>query len=253
VARALRAGLTEAAVRKAQETERARDMMLGMLSHDLRNPLGTIVLAAEVLKIGDPEPTRVTRASARIAASSDRMRRMIEQLLDFTRARAGTLELSPVAFDLVTLCRELIEEIKGAHPGTRVEAELPASCALVGDPDRIAQVVSNLLGNARHHGDPTRAIRLSLRCSEDQVALVVHNHGQPIPPERLSTIFDPFKRGLVDLRVRKKDAGLGLGLFIVRRLVELHGGQVEITSSAEEGTACTVRLPRPAQGEAPTP
>jgi two-component system, chemotaxis family, sensor kinase Cph1 len=253
VARALRAGLTEATVRKAQETERARDMMLGMLSHDLRNPLGTIVLAAEVLKIGDPEPTRVTRASARIAASSDRMRRMIEQLLDFTRARAGTLELSPVAFDLVTLCRELIEEIKGAHPGTRVEAELPASCALVGDPDRIAQVVSNLLGNARHHGDPTRAIRLSLRCSEDQVALVVHNHGQPIPPERLSTIFDPFKRGLVDLRVRKKDAGLGLGLFIVRRLVELHGGQVEITSSAEEGTACTVRLPRPAQGEAPTP
>jgi two-component system, chemotaxis family, sensor kinase Cph1 len=122
VARALRAGLTEAAVRKAQETERARDMMLGRLSHDLRNPLGTIVLAAEVLKIGDHEPTRVTRASARIAASSDRMRRMIEQLLDFTRARAGSLELSSVAFDLVTLCRELIEEIEGAHPGARVEA-----------------------------------------------------------------------------------------------------------------------------------
>ncbi len=250
VARALRAGLTDAAVRKAHEAERARDMMLGMVSHDLRNPLGAISLAAEVLKIGGSEPTRVTRESARIAASSDRMRRMIEQLLDFTRARAGSLELHPVAFDLVALCRELIEEIEGAHPGARVVAELPARCPFVGDPDRIAQVVSNLLGNARHHGDPTQPIRLSLRCADEHVEIAIQNHGTPIPADRLASIYDPFKRATGDARARKQ-SGLGLGLFIVRRLVELHRGHVELTSSPERGTVCTVRLPRPTEGGTP--
>ncbi len=231
-------------MRKAHEAERARDMMLGMVSHDLRNPLGAITLAAEVLKIGGGEPTRVTRESARIAASSDRMRRMIEQLLDFTRARAGSLELYPVTFDLVAPCRELIEEIEGAHPGTRVVAELPAECSFVGDPDRIAQVISNLLGNARHHGDPTHPIRLALRCGQEDVAVTIQNQGAPIPSERLASIFDPFKRATAEGRARKQ-SGLGLGLFIVRRLVELHRGQVELTSSPEEGTVCTIRLPRP--------
>jgi len=243
-ARALRAGLTDAAVRKAHEAERARDMMLGMVSHDLRNPLGAISLAAEVLKIGGSEPTRVTRESARIAASSDRMRRMIEQLLDFTRARSGSLELVPVAFDLVVLCRELIEEIEGAHPGTRVVTELPGTCPFVGDPDRIAQVLSNLLGNARHHGDPAQPIEMSLRCGDRHVDLAIRNRGAPIPPDRLAAIFDPFKRGHAEPRGRKQ-SGLGLGLFIVRRLVELHRGQVEVTSSLEDGTVVTVRLPRP--------
>lgn len=252
-ARALRAGMSDAAVRKAHETERARDMMLGMVSHDLRNPLGAISLAAQVLKIGALESTSVTRESARIAASSDRMHRMIEQLLDFTRVRAGSLELSPVRFDLVLLCRQLIEEIEGAHPGTRVIADLPAQCPFVGDPDRIAQVLSNLLGNARHHGDPAQPIELSLRCAADEVELVIRNQGEPIAADRLAAIFEPFKRMSRDAP-RRKQAGLGLGLFIVRRLVELHRGRVELTSSREGGTVCAVHLPRadaPAQDRAP--
>ena len=238
----LRARLMEVLVRRAREAERSRDMLLGMVSHDLRNPLGAISLAAHVLNAGDAEQGLVTRTSARIAASSDRMRRMIEQLLDYTRTKSGTLTLEPVPIDLVTLCRQLVEETEAAHPGFRIVPSMPDRCSFVGDPDRIAQIVSNLLGNARHHGDTSRPVCLTLRCSPAGVELEVQNHGKPIPPDRLETIFEPFKRDSKDAR-SSRHSGLGLGLFIVRRLVDLHHGEVRMTSTAEEGTICRVTLP----------
>ena len=238
----LRARLMEVLVRRAREAERSRDMLLGMVSHDLRNPLGAISLAARVLNAGEAEQGMVTRTSARIAASSDRMRRMIEQLLDYTRTKSGTLSVEPTQIDLVTLCRQLVEETEAAHPGFHVVSEMPESCPFEGDPDRIAQIVSNLLGNARHHGDTSRPVRLTLRCSPGGVELEVQNHGKVIPPERLETIFEPFKRDTKDAR-SSRHSGLGLGLFIVKRLVDLHHGQVRMTSTAEEGTICTVTLP----------
>jgi len=248
----LRARLMEVLVRRAREADRSRDMLLGIVSHDLRNPLGAISLAAHVLNAGEAEQGLVTRTSARIAASSDRMRRMIEQLLDYTRTKAGTLVLDPVPIDLVTLCRQLVEETEAAHPGFRVAASMPATCPFVGDPDRLAQIVSNLLGNARHHGDTSRPVRLTLRSSPAGVELEVQNHGKPIPPERLETIFEPFKRDTNDAR-SSRHSGLGLGLFIVRRLVDLHQGHVRTTSTAEEGTVCTVTLPVVDRGAAPHP
>jgi len=238
----LRARLMEVLVRRAREADRSRDMLLGMVSHDLRNPLGAISLAAHVLNVGEAEQGLVTRTSARIAASSDRMRRMIEQLLDYTRTKAGTLVLEPVPIDLVTLCRQLVEETEAAHPGFRLVASMPETCPFVGDPDRIAQIVSNLLGNARHHGDTSRPVRLTLRRSPAGVELEVQNQGKPIPPARLETIFEPFKRDTNDAR-SSRHSGLGLGLFIVRRLVDLHRGQVRMTSTVDEGTVCTVTLP----------
>ena len=238
----LRARLMEVLVRRARDAERSRDMLLGMVSHDLRNPLGAITLAARVLNASEAEQGMVTRTSARIAASSDRMRRMIEQLLDYTRTKAGTLSVDPAQIDLVTLCRQLVEETEAAHPGFHVAAALPDQCTFMGDPDRIAQIVSNLLGNARHHGDTSRPVRLTLRCAPGGVELEVQNHGKPIPAERLETIFEPFKRDTKDAR-SSRHSGLGLGLFIVRRLVDLHHGQVRMTSTAEEGTTCTVTLP----------
>lgn len=238
----LRARLMEVLVRRARDAERSRDMLLGMVSHDLRNPLGAISLAARVLTASEAEQGMVTRTSARIAASSDRMRRMIEQLLDYTRTKSGTLSVEPAQIDLVTLCRQLVEETEAAHPGFRLEASMPEACPFLGDPDRIAQIVSNLLGNARHHGDTSRPVRLALRCSPAGVELEVQNHGKPIPHERLDTIFEPFKRDTKDAR-SSRHSGLGLGLFIVKRLVDLHQGQVRMTSTAEEGTICTVTLP----------
>lgn len=238
----LRARLMEVLVRRSRDAERSRDMLLGMVSHDLRNPLGAISLGARLLNAGEPEQGVVNRTSARIAASSDRMRRMIEQLLDYTRTKSGTLKVEPVPIDMVTLCRQLMEETEAAHPGFRLVGTLPEKCQFVGDPDRIAQIVSNLLGNARHHGDTSQPVRFTLRCTPEGVEMEVQNHGKPIPPERLATIFEPFKRDTIDAR-SSRHSGLGLGLFIVKRLVDLHQGRVRMTSTAEEGTICTVTLP----------
>lgn len=246
-ARALRAAIGEVMVRKAHEADQARDMLLGMVSHDLRNPLGAISLAAELLRSEETEHARVTRSAARIAASSDRMRRMIEQLLDYTRAQAGSLQISPVEHDLVLLCKQLVEEVEAAHPGSRIETDLPEHCLFKGDPDRIAQVISNLLGNARHHGDPMHPITLSLHCTERGVTIEVRNRGPIIAPERLATIFEPFKRERQGGSA--KHAGLGLGLFIVKRLVQMHAGEVVIRSD-EQGTVCSVVFPRGSRSHA---
>jgi light-regulated signal transduction histidine kinase (bacteriophytochrome) len=239
----LRSRLVDVLLRKTMEAERAREMLLGMVSHDLRNPLGAISLAAQVLEMKPAEQAVVTRTSARIAASSDRMRRMIEQLLDYTRTKSGSLRVEPAEMDLVALCRYLAEEIEGAHPGFHVTLELPDACRFVGDRDRIAQVISNLLGNARHHGDPAQPTVLTLTCTDAEIVIGVRNQGPPIPPEQLPLIFEPFKREPKDARTRR-NAGLGLGLFIVKELVTLHRGTVTIASSSAEGTVCTVRLPR---------
>jgi signal transduction histidine kinase len=143
---------------------------------------------------------------------------------------------------LVVLARHLVEEVEAAHPGTRIELDVPETCRMSCDPDRMAQVISNLLGNARHHGDASRPIQLRLRCEPRQTTLRVRNYGTPIPSEKLAHIFEPFKRGDAP-KPSTKSNGLGLGLFIVKEFVALHGGDVVITSTAEEGTVCTVTLP----------
>jgi two-component system, chemotaxis family, sensor kinase Cph1 len=246
-ARDLRRALADFTIRKGREAENARDMLIGIVSHDLRAPLGAISLAAQLLKLEQGEPGSVTRASARIASSSDRMRRMIEQLLDYTRAKAGSLELRPRDIDLVQLCRQIAEETADVQPGVNIQLDLPAACRYRCDPDRMAQVIANLLSNSSHHGDPGQPVSLVMRCRDQDVQIQVANRGQPIPADRLPGIFEPFKRGPDGAR-SSRHAGLGLGLFIVKRLVEMHAGQVGITSSLDAGTVCTVTLPRQPAG-----
>jgi chemotaxis family two-component system sensor kinase Cph1 len=192
-ARELRAGLVDVAIRKAREAEQSRDMLLGMVSHDLRNPLGAISLTAGMLKASGTESAKMTHAFARIAASSDRMKRMIEQLLDYTRARSGSLSMDAQDFDLVILCHQLMEEIEAAHPGSRVELDLPDACAFYGDPGRIAQIISNLLGNARHHGDPAKRLAEGVRIpngspgpDDYRVAHLVYTAGEELPIKPLA-------------------------------------------------------------------
>jgi len=256
-AREVRGAIGDVLIRKAHEADQTRDMLLGMVSHDLRNPLGAIHLAAQMLQMGEPEQARVTRATARIAASSDRMRRMIEQLLDYTRVQSNSLELLPVEIDLVVLCTQLAEEVEAAHPGSKIKTAFPEKCKFEGDPDRIAQVISNLLGNARHHGDPAHPIDFALRCTDEEVSVEIRNRGVPIPADRLATVFEPFKRAREAAQQQRtptstRSAGLGLGLFIVKQIVELHHGTIRLTSSEADGTVCVVTLPRQRGAQAAT-
>jgi PAS domain S-box-containing protein len=222
---------------------RERELFLGMLGHDLRNPLGAIVASAGTLSMHDGLDERARRMVARIGNSSSRMARLVEQILDFASVRAGggiPVVRRPV--DIAAVCDEVIDELRTAHPDRRIEARCLGDGSGVWDPDRLSQVFSNLVGNALAHGDPHEPIRVLVTQQNGQVMVRVHNMGPPIPADTIPTLFDPFRRA----RDSKRTAvpGLGLGLYITREIVRAHGGTIDVRSSRDAGTTFCVRLPR---------
>jgi signal transduction histidine kinase len=189
----------------------------------------------------------------RILESGERMTRLIDQLLDFTRARmGGGFQLAPREVDLAEICRQALDELAAAHPDWRLKLELRGDSAGVWDPDRLLQVVSNLAANAGQHGAAGGEIRITLDGAErDLVTLEVHNAGR-IPDAILARLFSPFQG------TREHGAsGLGLGTYITREIVRSHGGSLDVASSDAAGTTFKVRLPRhtalPAAIDAPAP
>ncbi len=223
--------------------EELREMLHGVLGHDLRNPLNVVVTGSHLLQTYPDLPPGAVRTISRIVSSGKRMQRMIEQLLDLTRARsAGGIPVSPVATpaSLPALVRALLEESKTTHPRCHIELQVSGNCMAAIDRDRFEQVVSNLLGNALAHGDTERPIRVSLNEQGDTVELCFHNYGRPIPPERIGKIFSPFERG-----ADKRSAdGLGLGLFIAASIVKAHGGEITVHSNETDGTRFVVTVPK---------
>lgn len=224
------------------------EMFMGMLGHDLRNPLGAIRMSAELLAMSDDAQAR-SKSASRILSSSRRMERMVDQLLDLTRIRlAGGMLVEPRRLDLRELCSRTIDELTAANPDATVRMEVSGDVTGEWDGDRLLQVVSNLLGNAIQHADGDAEVTLRLAGDGDEVRLSTHNPGA-IPAELLPVIFDPF-RGSQQTGNRQ---GLGLGLFISKYIVEAHGGTIEVESSSERGTTFTARLPRRAGGVAQGP
>jgi PAS domain S-box-containing protein len=217
--------------------------LIGIVSHDLRNPLSAIGLAVSVL-LQRGLDARQARHALRIQRSAERATRMIRDLLDFTRARQGAgIPVYPKPVDLHEVVHAVVDEVHAAAPERRIDAEYTGSGAGTWDPDRLAQVLSNLLGNALQYSPPDTGVRVVSRGEEHGVVLEVHNQGTPIPPEQQPRIFEPLERGLE----QPEDRGgrsIGLGLYIVRSIVHAHGGTVEVRSTATEGTTFTVRLPR---------
>ena len=222
------------------QTDRFRDQFIGILSHDLRTPLGAITTGAALLALPEDNPARRARAASRILHSAQRMERMIADLLDLTRARlGGTIPLTRRHSDLQQICEEVMTETGQAHRGVVVRLETSGNLEGDWDADRLAQAISNLLGNAIHHGSGT-GVTLTAREEGLEVTLAVHNGGPPIPANVLPLIFEPLARG---------DSGkgrqrIGLGLFIARAIVSAHGGTIHVTSSAQAGTTFTMTLPK---------
>lgn len=218
---------------------RFSETFVGILGHDLRNPLSAITTAASLLaRRADSE--RVARPAARILSSGRRMARMIDQLLDFTRIRLGKgIPLERREIDLADSCRLAVEEAAAA--GERI-IELRADGDLVGawDGDRLAQLVSNLLGNAIAHGTPETPVTVRLDGSRRHgVELEVHNGGV-IPDAIRPVLFEPLKNH----SKQERSSGLGLGLYISQQIVLAHGGTIEVVSAQGEGTRVVVSLPR---------
>jgi signal transduction histidine kinase len=182
----------------------------------------------------------VTRGAARIGSSAARMNRLIRDLMDVARVRGGTLQLQPVEVELGELAREVIDELALLHPG-RIELVATGETRGYWDRDRLAQILQNLVANALAHGAAHSPIRVRVDGDEKNATLAVANAGAPIPEALRASIFDPLRRS-------KHSAGLGLGLYIVKQVVDAHAGAVAVVSDNRE-TVFRVSLPR--RGPAP--
>ncbi|MFY0572588.1 PAS domain S-box protein [Archangium lansingense] len=227
---------------QAQEAIRMREDVVAMVSHDLRNPLNAITLAATALLKRDEVSTRTAKAVSRIYAAADRASRMIRELLDFTQARVGGIPIQYKPLDIHEHVRRVVEEVQLAWPDRRIDFQARGDGRCEGDEGRLAQVVTNLVGNALQHGLVDEPVNVSIRGEESDVVLEVHNGGKPISPKLLPSLFEPYRRGAEPCEGRR--GSLGLGLYISRQIILGHGGSIDVHSTAEDGTTFTVRLPR---------
>jgi len=193
------------------------ETMMAVLTHDLRTPLSAILLCADKLSLDLPDDPSVQQTLVHLENSAVRMARMVEQLLDFSRIRSGGLRLQQLDCDLAEVAAAVVSEMSRAHPQARIELKVEGNTCLHGDPDRLAQLLSNLVGNAVLHGGhaPVQVVVRGL--PGDSVRLEVRNAGQ-IPEALLPRLFEPFKASFHDSR------GLGLGLFIAHEFARAHGG-----------------------------
>jgi len=223
---------------RSEQLDRIKDLFLGAVGHDLRNPLNTIQMAASQLAMPNcSEAARLSLAS-RVDRATRRMNRMIEDILDLTRGQfAAGIPVTLEPMDLGDVCRTVIGEFAVSHPRREVRLETRGDVKGEWDPGRLARTLSNLVGNALQHS-PDAPVSVLAEGVGERVSLAVHNSGPPIPAEILPRLFEPFLRGGTG------DEGLGLGLYIVGEIARAHRGSVAATSTEEEGTTFTVSLPR---------
>ncbi len=234
--------------RAGEARERFRRLFLSMLGHDLRNPLGAIAISTQMLQRLPDMPEQSRAGLQRIRRGTERMTRMVQQLLDFARLRSLDSSGIPVerqSGDLDSICREVVEELRTSYPDRRIEEEYEDHCSGRWDRDRMAQAFSNLVENALNHGKPDTPVHVRLWRRNGIVCGEVHNQGEIIPPAAIEDLFDPFRR--VQAARTAKTQGLGLGLFITHQIVLAHGGTLFVVSSEDSGT--TFRLSLPAESE----
>ena len=227
-------------LRELTETLRLNELFTAVLGHDLRNPLGAILNSANLLERVSKDDV-VRQSAARMADSGRRMSRMIEDMLDLTRARlGGGIPLRPQECDLGQILQRVLQEHAGALAEGRFDIAQEGELAGFWDADRLAQVASNLVGNALEHGQAGEPIRVSLQgLHPELVSFSVTNEGE-VPPQVLPQLFDPFRGAQRHLG---RSEGLGLGLYIVQQIVLAHSGRVDVQSDGQR-TSFVVQLPR---------
>jgi signal transduction histidine kinase len=217
-----------------------QERFMAILGHDLRNPLNAVLLAGRRLKEANVSE-RWNRSVDFVISGARRMARLVDQLLDLARARqAGgiRIKLAP-GTDLREIVRAAVDELTAAHPRAQIVLKCDEPVVGAWDPDRLAQVASNLIGNAIIHGEG--GVDVSVTRNGDEAILQVQNGGTPIPGEVVPRIFEAFQRPPGDISAH--GAGLGLGLYIAERIVAAHGGKIAVRSNAEEGTVFAVTMP----------
>jgi signal transduction histidine kinase len=267
--------LTRAVGSYTHRVNQSRELFLAILGHDLRNPLSAVSLLGKLLTNDKRLDAECCDMAARIVEGTDVIARMVTDLLEFTRTRLGSgMPISLSRVDLAELCRHVIAEFNVAYPARAVRLRCAGDVSGAWDPQRLRQVVSNLVSNALRHGSETGPVDVTVapadaRAAADaigdaadggarpgsaeadgaeadgDVVLTVHNEGPPIPPDAMPTLFDPLVRiSSADLHKPRPQGSIGLGLYIVRQIITAHGGRIDVRSSGQAGTTFTVRLPR---------
>lgn len=229
---------------RLDERGRFRDRLIGIVSHDLRGPINTILLGTSMLLERDDLEPHATKTLTRVHSAGERAERMIRDLLDYTQAHlGGGIHVERKRNDLALIARRVMEEIEVSHPERAVELVYDGGNTIADlDADRIAQVIGNLLSNAVTYSTPESGIRVQVRGDESEVSFAVHNIGTTIPADRLRQIFEPMQQ--LSPAAGRSQRSVGLGLYIVESIVTSHHGTIGVTSTESEGTTFTVRIPR---------
>jgi signal transduction histidine kinase len=230
---------TEAALLTERQTADLREQFVAVLGHDLRNPLASIGAGARLLR-KEGLSDRAKAIVGLVEQSVGRMAGLIDNVMDLTRARlGGGLQLNRREHrDLALVLEQVVDELRTANPDRMIETRLALDATISCDAPRVAQVLSNLVGNALSHGAADRPVVVTTFTDGAAFELSVRNEGEPIAPALLARLFQPFFRGTY----RAGHEGLGLGLYIAHEIVTAHGGTLDVASTADE-TRFTVRLP----------
>lgn len=227
------------------QVEKSRNLLLGMVGHDLRTPLQSILLTANYLSALDAGEG-VSRAAARLSRSGVRMQKLLDDLVAFNRTRLGLgLGIDPTDVDLAPLFEDELEQLRAAYPSQQLELEALGDTQGYWDGSRIQQSLANLISNAVQHGQHDSPIRVVLRGEDARVHFEVRNSGPAIEPSVFKDMFNPLTRG-ADAQTQTAHHSLGLGLFIVREIALAHGGDIEAWSEQGE-TVFSLGLPRQQQ------
>lgn len=244
----LQGAMIDITARKLAELERdARAeferQLIGIVSHDLRSPLSTILLGAQLLLAGDGLGDKSIRALSRIQAAAERGARLVNDLLDFTQARVGGgIPIASSPGNLHALVRQVVDDIAPTAPEREIRVTTSGDGNGTWDLDRMSQVITNLIGNALKYSAPDSVIKVTSHADADGVVVAVHNRGTPISAEALARIFRPMQRATS--QHENKARSVGLGLFIVKHLLDAHRGRISVSSTADAGTAFSFWVPR---------
>jgi signal transduction histidine kinase len=237
--------LTESISYYSKEADHSRNLFLGILGHDLRNPIGAMQMSAQLIaKIGLLNDRQKMLAS-QVVTSAGRATEILDQLLDLTRSRLGSgIQIIREPMDMAFVSRQLIDEMRALHPDRTFTLHISGDTQGAWDRPRIGQVFSNLIGNAVQYGFKDLPIVITVSGEPKDVSLSVHNDGVPIPKAKIANIFEALIRGGPDGSDYSNLPNLGLGLYITREIVSVHGGRIRVTSTEKEGTTFTANFPR---------
>jgi signal transduction histidine kinase len=233
------ASLTEKMLLEEQKTALARDQFIAILGHDLLNPVSAVMNASQIM-LRLPLDDKLTRLGNIIQGSAYRMKALVENILDFARGRLGdgmAITLNPNE-QIDVVLNQVISELRVAWPERVINTEFKLDSPVYSDGKRLAQLFSNLLGNALTHGKKDTPVKVTAINSDGEFRLSVSNAGNKIPAATMERLFKPFARG----EVKPGQQGLGLGLYIASEIANAHGGKLSVTSTAEE-TCFTLTMP----------